>query len=107
MRFTSVFLAASIVAQAASACPADAIDSRLAAADEHLFWTEFWADLDAGEADRELGYAIDDLRRAEALTVVESCNDDTVSRMTSRIVRQRLAACLRLHRAEMTGRAGD
>src|SRR4051794_25140646 len=92
---TSAALTGAFLVSAALACPLDAIEAQLSRADEHLFWTEFWTEMDESEANRERAYAIDDLRRASALTSAETCGDDAVSRQTSRIVNGRLAACLR------------
>jgi hypothetical protein len=92
---TSAAILGVLLAGTARACPLDAIEAQLSHADEHLFWMEFWTETDDGEAKRELAYAIDDLRRAEALTWAETCGDDAVSRATSRIVHARLTACVR------------
>lgn len=84
-----------LLAGAALACPLDTIEDRLTQADEHLFWVEFWTEMDDGEAQRELGYAADDLRRAAALLRTDPCRDDAKAQDWQRIVRQRLAACTR------------
>lgn len=100
MGVTSATLAGAFLASAALACPLDAIEAHLARADEHLFWTDFWTDTDDGEAGRELEYAIDDLRHANALGSVDTCGDSLISQRTIQIARRRLAVCL--HQRAMT-----
>lgn len=83
---------------ALGACPLREMEDRLARADEHLFWTEFWTELDEGEAGRELAYAIDELQRAQALTAREGCGQDALTRTTVRLIHERLSACLHARR---------
>ena len=64
-----VLMTAAVVLLSAAtsfACDTQDFQERLAAVDEHLFWFEFWQELDEREADSELGYAIHDLSLIES-----------------------------------------
>jgi hypothetical protein len=81
-----------MAASGASACDLEALESRIASADEHRFWVDFWADLDPRESRAELGYYTADLKEAWRLATEPGCDAATDLRWTKALVKRRLAA---------------
>ncbi|GGH21792.1 hypothetical protein GCM10007036_26330 [Alsobacter metallidurans] len=83
------------------ACELSAIELRLSAADDHLFWSEFWNDTDPQEAAAELGYCAHELRQAIRLAQDPDCDKSRRSALLGQIASRRLTS-VRLAVSRMT-----
>lgn len=106
MRWTAMQLGAAAVCLLASlgpgrACELTAIEQRLSAADDHLFWSEFWNDTDQQEAAAELGYCAHELRQAIRLAQDPDCDKSRRSALLGQIASRRLTS-VRMALSRMT-----
>jgi hypothetical protein len=95
MRHRSIYAAAFLALAAAgqaSACDGQALATRIASADEHRFWVDFWADLDPREARAEAGYYAADLKEAWSMAAEPNCASAPDLRWTKALLKRRLAA---------------
>jgi hypothetical protein len=81
-------------------CPMEAIEAKLASADEHLYWHELWRDiLYDGAAEMELDYAIADMSDALVLLAGSSCMTDPLAANLNRIGQSRLKTYLTIRQS--------
>lgn len=83
----------------ASACPLDEMRHKLERADEHVFWFDFWLDLDAREAQAELGYARADYAAVAERLQERDCRDTPAAVPLTKIAQKSLATCTQWSRA--------
>ena len=97
MRLAVLCSAAALAAivSASQACPLQALSQRLERADEHVFWYDFWLDLDPREAAAELGYARADYTALLADLDDADCRYSPAAATMWRNARRSLATCLR------------
>src|SRR6478672_1496423 len=95
MRHGTVFAFVLWQLSSAQACPIEDLTQRLARADEHVSWYDFWLDLDAREASTELGYARWDYAAITARLQEDDCKDRPEAQRLSRVSQRSLATCER------------
>jgi hypothetical protein len=96
MRGFSAILLSALWAASASACPMPGLTQKLASADEHVFWSDFWQELDPAEASRELGHARSAFADLSTRLRDDDCLSHPEAKMLSRVVQHALETCSRI-----------